>query len=223
MADPDARPRLLLIEDDPALGPIVAGVLAEAWRVDLVADGLAGLDAARSGSHAVIVLDRRLPGMDGTEVVAALRREHVTTPVLMLTALGTTRDRVDGLDLGADDYLVKPVDFDELLARLRALTRSFAAEEAWLDIGAARLFPESRILVTPWSSRVVLSERENALLGELARRPDHTFPRADLLARVFPRGEQLGTVDTYVSYLRRKIDRDVVLTVRGRGYRIGTL
>jgi len=220
---PDARPRLLLVEDDPGLGPIVADVLGEAWQVDLETDGRRGLDAARVGGYAVLVVDRRLPGLEGTELVATLRREHVTTPVLMLTALGTTADRVAGLDGGADDYLVKPFEFDELFARLRALTRSFAAEERWLDLGEARLYPESRIVVTPWSSRVVLSERESALLAELARRPDHTFDRADLLARVFPHGEQLGTVDTYVSYLRRKVDRDVVLTVRGRGYRIGAL
>ena len=223
MTDPDPRPRLLLVEDDPALGPIVADVLAEAWRVDLVADGRRGLDTARTGVHAVLVVDRRLPGLDGTALVAALRREHVTTPVLMLTALGSTADRVEGLDLGADDYLVKPFEFDELFARLRALTRSFAAHEAWLDVGAGRFFPESRIVVTPWSSRVVLSDREAGLLAALAERPDHTFDRSELLAAVFPRGEQLGTVDTYVSYLRRKIDRDVVLTVRGRGYRIGAL
>nr|WP_217270882.1 response regulator transcription factor [Frigoribacterium sp. VKM Ac-2836] len=213
----------MLVEDDPALGPIVADVLAEAWRVDLVADGRRGLDVARTGVHAVLVVDRRLPGLDGTALVAALRREHVTTPVLMLTALGSTADRVEGLDLGADDYLVKPFEFDELFARLRALTRSFASHEPWLDVGAARFFPESRIVVTPWSSRVVLSDREAGLLGALAERPDHTFDRAELLAAVFPRGEQLGTVDTYVSYLRRKLDRDVVLTVRGRGYRIGAL
>ncbi|WP_396599266.1 response regulator transcription factor [Frigoribacterium sp. R86507] len=223
MTDPDPRPRLLLVEDDPALGPIVADVLAEAWRVDLVADGSRGLDVARTGVHAVLVVDRRLPGLDGTALVAALRREHVTTPVLMLTALGSTADRVEGLDLGADDYLVKPFEFDELFARLRALTRSFASHEPWLDVGAGRFFPESRIVVTPWSSRVVLSDREAGLLAALAERPDHTFDRAELLAAVFPHGEQLGTVDTYVSYLRRKLDRDVVLTVRGRGYRIGAL
>nr|WP_228498046.1 response regulator transcription factor [Frigoribacterium sp. VKM Ac-1396] len=216
-------PRLLLVEDDPELGPIVADVLAEAWRVDLVADGRRGLDAARAGTHAVIVVDRRLPGLDGTELVAALRRDHVTTPVLMLTALGSTADRVEGLDVGADDYLVKPFEFDELFARLRALTRSFAAHEPWLDVGEGRLFAESRVVVTPWSSRVVLSEREAGLLAALAERPDYTFGRAELLAAVFPRGEQLGTVDTYVSYLRRKLDRDVVLTVRGRGYRLGAL
>ncbi|WP_423918949.1 response regulator transcription factor [Frigoribacterium sp. 2-23] len=219
----DTRPRLLLVEDDPELGPIVADVLGEAWQVDLVTDGRRGLEAARGGGHAVLVIDRRLPGLEGTELLATLRREHLTTPVLMLTALGTIADRVAGLDGGADDYLVKPFEFDELFARLRALTRSFAAEERWLDVGEARLYPESRIVVTPWSSRIVLSERESALLAELARRPDHTFDRSDLLARVFPHGEQLGTVDTYVSYLRRKIDRDVVLTVRGRGYRVGAL
>jgi two-component system response regulator QseB len=223
VTDPDPRPRLLLVEDDPALGPIVADVLAEAWRVDLVADGRRGLDVARTGVHAVLVVDRRLPGLDGTALVATLRREHVTTPVLMLTALGSTADRVEGLDLGADDYLVKPFEFDELFARLRALTRSFASHEPWLDVGAGRGFPDSRIVVTPWSSRVVLSDREAGLLAALAERPDHTFDRAELLAAVFPRGEQLGTVDTYVSYLRRKLDRDVVLTVRGRGYRIGAL
>lgn len=223
MTHPDPLPRLLLVEDDPALGPIVADVLGEGYDVELIADGRAGLDRARTGTHDVMVIDRRLPGLDGIALIQALRADHVTTPILMLTALGSTADRVSGLDRGADDYLVKPFEFDELFARLRALTRSFAVAEPWIAIGESRLFPESRLLITPWSSRIVLSERESALLAALAREPERTLGRGELLARVFPSGEQLGTVDTYVSYLRRKIDRDVVLTVRGRGYRVGTL
>lgn len=223
MTRPDSRLRLLLIEDDPSLGPIVADVLAENYDVELVTDGRRGLDTARARHHDVMVIDRRLPSLDGTELVAALRRDHVTTPVLMLTALGTTADRVAGLDVGADDYLVKPFEFDELFARLRALTRSFAAIDSWLEIGDGRLFSTSRIFITPWSSPIVLSERETALLALLAGEPQRTFDRAELLAQVFTSGEQLGTVDTYVSYLRRKIDRDIVLTIRGQGYRVGAI
>lgn len=223
MTSSETRPRLLVVEDDQALGPIVADVLDEVYDVDLVTDGRAGLEAARHGTYTALVVDRRLPGMSGTDLVEHLRHEHVTTPILMLTALGTTVDRVEGLDRGADDYLVKPFEFEELFARLRALTRSFAAREDWVDVGQGQLFSESRLFVTPWASRVVLTERETALLDVLAREPERTFSRADLLEQVFTSGEHVGTVDTYVSYLRRKIDRDVILTVRGRGYRAGAL
>ncbi|GAA4680755.1 response regulator transcription factor [Frondihabitans cladoniiphilus] len=217
------RLRLLLVEDDPALGPLIEEVLAEVYDVVRKIDGRDGLIAGLDGDFDVIVLDRRLPSLDGIGVVEALRRGRVTAPVLMLTALGTVVDRVEGLDSGADDYLVKPFEFDELLARLRALTRSFTGAGALLDVGTWSFSPDDRVLSSPYDGRVVLTEREAALLGVLAAEPNRTFSREHLLRVVFPDGDQLGTVDTYVHYLRKKTEKDVVLTVRNQGYRLGTL
>ncbi|ROQ41374.1 two-component system response regulator QseB [Frondihabitans sp. PhB188] len=221
--DRTARLRVLLIEDDPALGPLIEEVLAEVYDVVRHADGRAGLIAGLDGDFDAMVVDRRLPSIEGADIVTALRRSRVTTPVLMLTALGTVADRVDGLDAGADDYLVKPFEFDELLARLRALTRTFASSGPRLPVGEWEFLPDDRLLSSPYGDRVVLSERESGLLRVLAAAPDTTFSREHLLRVVFPSGEMPGTVDTYVHYLRRKTERDVVLTVRGRGYRLGAL
>lgn len=221
-----ARPaplRLLLVEDDPALGPLVEEVLSEVYDVVRHVDGRGGLIAALDGDFDVLVVDRRLPSLDGIGIVEALRRGRVTAPILLLTALGTVADRVDGLDAGADDYLVKPFEFDELLARLRALTRVFDASGATLLIGDWRFSPADRLLSSPYGGRLVLTDRESDLLAVLAREPDRTFSREHLLRVAFPAGEKPGTVDTYVHYLRRKAEPEIVLTVRGRGYRLGAL
>lgn len=223
MTPSSARQRLLLIEDDPALGPLIEEVLAEVYDVVRHVDGRAGLIAGLDGDFDVMVVDRRLPSLDGLQIVEALRKGRITSPVLMLTALGTVGDRVDGLDSGANDYLVKPFEFDELLARLRALTRSFSGGASMLPIGEWSFSPDDRVMSSPYGSRVVLTDRESELLRVLAREPERTFSREHLLRTVFPDGEQLGTVDTYVHYLRKKTERDVVLTVRNRGYRLGAL
>jgi DNA-binding response OmpR family regulator len=221
--DSPARLRLLLIEDDPALGPLIEEVLSEVYDVERHVDGRAGLAAGLTQGFDVHVVDRRLPSLDGLAVVEALRRGQVVAPVLLLTALGAVTDRVDGLDAGADDYLVKPFEFDELLARLRALTRSFATPATSLAVGTWRFSPEDRILTSPYAGRIVLTDRESALLTVLASEPERTFSREHLLRVVFPDGEKPGTVDTYVHYLRRKVEKDIVLTVRSRGYRLGAL
>ena len=219
-----ARPlRLLLIEDDPALGPLIEEVLSEVYDVVRRVDGREGLIAGLDLDFDVMVIDRRLPSLDGLSIVDALRRGRITVPILLLTALGTVGDRVDGLDTGADDYLVKPFEFDELLARLRALTRTFSSSGALLAVGAWSFSPAERILVSPYDGRVTLSDREAALLTLLAENPERTFTREHILRTVFPDGEQTGTVDTYVHYLRKKTEKDIVLTVRNRGYRLGTL
>jgi two-component system response regulator QseB len=214
-------PPLLLIEDDPDLGPLMRDVLGEDYAVTLLADGDAGLHAARHGDFDVVVLDRRLPGRDGVAVVRELRRAGVAVPVLMLTALGTVGDRVDGLDAGADDYLVKPFDFAELGARLRALRRVHGAEEEVVLIGDWEFRPASRLINSPYEGRKVLTETEAQLLSLLARHADETLSRERILREVFPSGDSVGTVDTYVHYIRRKTDRDLITTVRGRGYRLG--
>ncbi|HEV7184090.1 MAG: response regulator transcription factor [Actinomycetales bacterium] len=217
------RQRILLIEDDPQLGPIVRQVLAEMYDVELAADGETGLRLGLENPFDAMVVDRRLPRLDGLAVIERLRAGRVVVPILVLTALDSVADRVSGLDAGANDYLVKPFEFDELLARLRALTRTFTGEGAAISIGAWEFYPESRCIYSPYEGRIQLTTRENALLRLLADNPLRTFSRRAILHEVFESDEQPGTVDTYVHYVRRKTERDLISTVRGEGYRLGQL
>jgi two-component system response regulator QseB len=215
---------VLVVEDDAELAELLRRLLSEAGHpVEVARDGQAGLHLGLTRGYALLIIDRGLPGLDGVEVVRRLRRRGIDTPALILSAFGTVQDRVTGLDAGAEDYLVKPFDVDELLARVRALRRRHhdAAEvmplgEGWLDLGAhcARL---------PDGSEVVLSGRELDLLTTLARRPGRVFSRGELRERVFDAAESASIVDTYVHYLRRKLGAAVIRTVRGLGYRIGSL
>lgn len=214
-------PPLLLVEDDPDLGPLLVEALRDQYEIRLVTDGAAGLEAARHGDWAAVVLDRRLPGMDGLEVVRRLRDAGVGVPVLLLTALGSVADRIDGLDAGANDYLVKPFDVGELAARLRALRRVNGAGEPVHLIGDWEFRPASRFIDSPYDGRRVLTATETALLLLLVEHADETLSRERILREVFPAGDSVGTVDTYVHYLRRKTERDIVTTVRGQGYRVG--
>jgi len=229
-----SSPRVLVVEDDAQLCAMLQSLLTdEGYQVDLARDGQRGLHLGlRGGSGAgpgagpaagydVLVVDRGLPAIEGIDLVRRLRRQGVTTPVLMLTARGTAADRVEGLDAGAEDYLVKPFDVDELLARLRALRRRHREDSDELDLGTRRLVVATRTVVAEGFADVELSQRECELLLMLARRPSRVFGRAELLDRVFDDADTTGSVDTYVHYLRRKLGRDVVHTVRGTGYRMG--
>lgn len=229
-----SSPRVLVVEDDAQLCAMLQSLLTdEGYQVDLARDGQRGLHLGlRGGSGAgpgagpaagydVLVVDRGLPAIEGVDLVRRLRRQGVTTPVLMLTARGTAADRVEGLDAGAEDYLVKPFDVDELLARLRALRRRHREDSDELDLGTRRLVVATRTVVAEGFADVELSQRECELLLMLARRPSRVFGRAELLDRVFDDADTTGSVDTYVHYLRRKLGRDVVHTVRGTGYRMG--
>lgn len=216
-------PRLLLVEDEAELAGMLAELFAdEGYRVDVAPDGQRGLHYGLTRSYDVVVLDRRLPALDGLDLLGRLRRSGVTSPVLVLSALGNPAERVEGLNAGAEDYLAKPFDIDELLARLRALRRRHLDEARVLPIGTARLDLDTREVLADGHPPVSLSQRECDLLETLAARPRQVFGRADLLALVFPEAENPVAVDTYVHYLRRKLGRDVVATVRGRGYRLGT-
>jgi DNA-binding response OmpR family regulator len=215
------RQRVLLVEDDPRLGPLIEQVLAETYEVTLVADGDEGLRIGLTDPFDAIIVDRRLPGTDGGTIVETLRAHRIVAPILMLTALGSVADRVNGLDAGANDYLVKPFEFDELLARLRALTRTFTGEGPSLAVGEWQFYPESRCIYSPYDGRVQLTVRESALVRLLAENPLRTFTRRQILSEVFESDEQPGTVDTYVHYVRRKTDKDLIDTVRGEGYRLG--
>ncbi|AZS35747.1 Transcriptional regulatory protein TcrA [Microbacterium lemovicicum] len=219
----ELRPRLLLVEDDPQLGPIMARVLDEVYEVTLIDDGREGLNAAQNDPFDVMVVDRRLPSMDGISIVESLRASGEATPMLILTALGTVQDKVRGLDAGANDYLVKPFEFDELFARLRAIRRVGTGEGPFVRIGGWEFYPDSRAVYSPYDGRLILTERESDMLKLFAVSPQRTFSRAEILRAVFSADDTPGTVDTYVHYLRRKTDPNIVTTVRGRGYRLGML
>jgi two-component system response regulator QseB len=213
---------ILLVEDDRALSSLLTTLLTEAGhRVDLAPDGQAGLHKGLTGRYDVLVLDRGLPVLDGVELLRRLRARGVATPALVLTARGSLADRVEGLDAGAEDYLVKPFEVEELLARVRALTRRHIDHAETLSLGSRRLNPATRVVSGGSGPDVELSGRECELLRVLAARPGQVFSRADLLQRVFDAAESPGAVDTYVHYLRRKLGKDVIRTVHGLGYRLG--
>jgi DNA-binding response OmpR family regulator len=215
---------VLVVEDDAELASMLHRLLTgEGYEVSLAADGQRGLHLGLTGGFDVLLVDRGLPAIEGLDLIARLRSRGVLTPVLVLSARGATQDRVDGLDAGAEDYLAKPFEIAELLARVRALVRRHQDDAYQLDVPGGRLAWEERAVVRADKSRVELSERESALLRLLASRPRQVFTRPDLLSRVFDEAESDGAVDTYVHYLRRKLGRDVITTVRGVGYRLGQL
>jgi two-component system, OmpR family, response regulator QseB len=218
----DRRPGLLLVEDDRLLVPLLIEVLGADYRVDHAPDGQAGLHLGLSRQYDLIVLDRGLPAIDGIDLLGRLRGRGVMAPVLILTARGLVADKVEGLDAGAEDYLVKPFEIDELLARLRALRRRHSDETPVLTIGDRRLDVQGRRVTGPHAEPVELSGRESQLLAVLARRPGRVFSRPELLDAVFDADDGPGIVDTYVYYLRRKLGKDIVRTVHGAGYRIGS-
>jgi two-component system response regulator QseB len=217
----DTRPRLLLLEDDPELGPLMQQVLDEVYTVTLVADGAEGVTVALNSDFDVMIVDRRLPHLDGLSVIEGLRQKGIATPILVLTALGTVEDKVRGLDAGANDYLVKPFEFDELFARLRAIRRVYTGEGPFVRIGLWEFYPESRTIYSPYDGRILLTQRENDLLRLFCGHPQRTFSREQILREVFEAGDQPGTVDTYVHYVRRKTESHLITTVRGQGYRLG--
>lgn len=216
--------RLLLVEDDRELvGMLAEALRGEGYAVDVATDGQRGLHLGLTRQYDVLVVDRRLPVVDGLDLLGRLRSRAVRTPVLLLTAMGAVHDRVDGLDAGADDYLVKPFDLDELAARLRALCRRARDVTDALRIGSGHLYVGDREVELADGERIGLASREFALLWVLASRPDTVYSRAALRRMVFQETPAPSIVDTYVYYLRRKLGRQVVRTVRGHGYRLGAL
>ena len=207
-------------------GLISRGLTKEGLAVDVAKSGEDGLWMAQATDYDVIVLDLMLPGIDGFETCRQLRTSGVWSPVLMLTARDSVEDRVAGLDTGADDYLVKPFAFAELLARLRTLSRRGQAERpSVLEAGDLRLDPASH-RVSRGSSEIRLSAKEFALLETFMRRADEVLSRYDLLEHAwdFAYENRSNVVDVYVRHLRKKIDepfgRRSLETVRGAGYRL---
>jgi two-component system OmpR family response regulator len=217
--------RLLLVEDDPRMASLLArGLRAESYAVDVAASAEDARWLARENPYDLVVLDVMLPDGDGLELCRSLRAEGCWAPVLVLTARGAVADRVRGLDAGADDYLVKPFAFEELLARLRALARRGAHERPpVLRVGALELDPATR-QVRVAGRPVSLSPREFALLELFMRRPGEVLSRREILDHVWDWAYEgiSNIVDVYVRYLRAKLGRGpgipTIETVRGAGY-----
>ncbi|MCO6005191.1 response regulator transcription factor [Actinoallomurus purpureus] len=219
-----SRCRLLLVEDDDELREMLVRLFAEeGYSVDVARDGQRGLHLGLSRAYDAMIIDRGLPAIDGLDLLIRLRRRAVATPVLVLTALGAVADRVAGLDAGAEDYLVKPFEIDELLARVRALHRRNRDSAQVLPLGAGRFDLTTRMVTLPDGGQVTLSGREYELLRVLTTSPGQVHTRAALREHVFDAAQAESIVDTYVYYLRNKLGRKVVRTVRGVGYRAGEL
>jgi DNA-binding response OmpR family regulator len=219
---------ILVVEDEAGIADFLArGLESEGYRVTVAADGATGERLALDATVDLVVLDRMLPGRDGLEVLGAIRRAKPTLPVIMLTARAAVADRVEGLDLGATDYVVKPFAFDELLARIRARLRdSGGPAETTIEAGGISLDLLSRE-ATRGDSAVRLPEREADLLAYLMRHAGRVCTYAEILAAVWGYDHDPGTnvVQVYVGYLRRKLDRPgseaPIETVRSVGYRLG--
>ena len=216
--------RILLVEDDALLGDGTrAGLRLAGYAVDWVRDGEAGRTALLAQRYDACVLDLGLPRRDGLSVLKELRARDMSTPVLILTARDTREDKVGGLDAGADDYLTKPFDLEELQARLRALLRrAGGAAGAILVHGDVHLDPAGRRVALAGRD-VVLSAREFAVLHDLLAHKGRIRSKAELEDSLYAWGEEResNTVEVYVHHLRKKLGADLIRTVRGLGYVIG--
>jgi heavy metal response regulator len=217
--------RILVVEDERKVASFIQrGLEAENYTVDVAYDGDTGIARALEGHHDLLILDLMLPGRDGAAVLGELRARQHKLPILLLTARAAVTDKVRGLDLGADDYLTKPFEFDELLARVRALLRRGTAAAAPILTLADLVLDPAKRQVTRAGRAIELTAREFALLDFFLRNPGRVLSRAVIAQHVW--GVSFDTftnvIDVYVNYLRRKIDADfepkLLHTVRGAGY-----
>ncbi len=221
--------RILVVEDEHKIAQsIKKGLEQESYAVDLAFDGVEGLDLALSGEFDLIILDRLLPKMEGLEICKKIRQENIHIPVLILTAKGQVRDRVEGLDSGADDYLVKPFAFEELLARIRALTRRPSD-----SLGVILNFDDLSLNTSTYEVKrgdklIKLSSKEYALLEFLMRHPNKILTKDQIISHVWNYDADVlpNTVEVYIGYLRNKVDKPfsvkaLIHTIRGFGYRLG--
>ncbi len=220
--------RVLVIEDDQRLAEIIRRVLEDDhYKVDVIHDGLEGLELALRGIHDLVIVDWMLPGRDGPSIVREIRKARMNMGILMLTARGQVEDRVAGLDSGTDDYLVKPFTFDELLARLRSISRRFAPTNADpQEIRVGHIVMDLATHSMRRSDQIIdLSRTEWDLLEYLLRHPGKTMSRQKILEYVWSYDSDVrqDLVDVYISYLRHKLNTpglpDPIQTVRGVGYR----
>jgi len=219
--------KVLIVEDEPKLaGFIKKGLEEQAWEVDVAFDGQMGSSLALSNPYDVIVLDVNLPKINGFELAALLRRENILTPILMLTALGTLNDKLAGFESGADDYLVKPFEFQELIVRLRALQKRNSENRPTsnvLKIADLELDLNERIARRE-GHRIELTAKEFGLLEYFMRNRGRVVSRVDIAEKVWDIHFDTGTntIDVYVNFLRKKIDREfehkLIHTVVGMGY-----
>jgi two-component system OmpR family response regulator len=220
--------RLLVVEDDQSLADALRrGLTQEGHVVDVVHDGEEGLDLAESGMHDAVILDVMLPRLDGMTVARRLREENIHVPILMLTARDALPDRISGFDAGADDYLTKPFAFEELLARLRSITRRGTGPIAEERLVAGDLAMDTRSREVTRAGQVIdLPPREYALLEYLMRHPGQALSRTMILDRVWEYGFDsfANVVDAAILRLRKAVDegfdQQLIQTVRGVGYRI---
>lgn len=221
--------RILIIEDDHKIAnAIKKGLTQETYAVDLSFDGKDGLGNALTIDYDLIVIDRMLPEVDGINICRAIRDKKIHTPILFLTAKDKVSDRVDGLNAGADDYLIKPFAFEELLARVRALLRRPQnSAETILKVGNLTL-DTTQFIVKRDDSQIKLSIKEFSLLEYLMRNPSHILTKDNIIAHVWDYDADVlpNTVEVYIGYLRNKIDRPfkkmmpLIKTIRGFGYKI---
>jgi two-component system OmpR family response regulator/two-component system response regulator QseB len=216
--------RVLLVEDDRMIGESIRTALRQdGSAVDWVRDGRSAETALGTEQFDLVLLDLGLPQRDGIEILRAMRSRHDQTPVIVLTARDALPDRVTGLDAGADDYLVKPFELEELAARIRAVTRRRSGRaEPGIQIDQIRLDPSMR-QVTRAGEPVVLSAREYAVLEALMMRPGAILSRAQLEDRLYGWGDAIesNAVSVYIHQLRRKLGADFIRNVRGVGYYVG--
>jgi DNA-binding response OmpR family regulator len=220
---------ILLIEDESRVADFVRrGLAAEGWSIDHACDGEAGLEYAQSSSYDVVVLDLMLPGIQGQDVCRKLRARGYTNPILVLSALDSPEEKVEGLRIGADDYLAKPFDFDELIARLEALHRratryTVNASETTLTVGEI-MFDRASMQVTVGESEIELSNKERALLLLFMSNVGRVLSRERILNTVWGANADPMTniVDVYVGRIRRKLGKEGarLVTVRNVGYRM---
>ncbi len=222
--------RILVVEDEHKIAnSIKKGLEQESYAVDVAFDGTGGLDLATGEEYDAIILDILLPGIGGIEICKTLRKQKNHTPILMLTAKGQITDKVEGLDAGADDYLTKPFAFEELLARIRALTRRpHSSTGTVLSVGDLSLDTIS-YEVKRAGRHIPLSSKEFSLLEYLLRHPNQTLTKDQIISHVWNYDADVlpNTVEVYVGYLRSKIDKPfpkspvLIHTVRGFGYKLG--
>jgi two-component system, OmpR family, response regulator len=223
--------KVLVVEDEHKIAnSIKQGLIQENFNVDVAYDGIEGYDLASSEEYDVIILDRLLPGMEGVEICKKLRERKNHTPILILTAKGQIADRVEGLESGADDYLVKPFAFEELLARIKALGRR-PRKTLETTLRLADLSLDTKTYeVKRKNTAIQLSGKEFALLEYLMRHPQEILTKDQIISHVWSYESNIlpNTIEVYIGYLRNKIDKPfkknpLIHTVRGFGYKIGKL
>ena len=215
--------RVLIVEDDPMIGRNLALALKEAGLIaDWVQDGIQGLEAAKTGHYAVVLLDLGLPRKSGTDVLKSMRGSGIDTPLLIITARDGIDDRVEGLDLGADDYLIKPFSFKELLARIRAILRRQGGHAASLIGNGEITLNLASHEATYRGKTLALSAKEFALLHTLVAHPGTIYSRSQIEEHIYGWGEEVesNVVDVIIHYLRRKFDSEIIRNVRGIGWMV---